>query len=254
MLKKRIIPCLDIKDGLVVKGVQFKNHEVLGDVFELASQYNRDGADELVFYDITASPENRVVHTDWVQQLAITLSIPFCVAGGIKSLEDATRLLDSGAEKISVNSMAFQNPTLIDQIAQKFGSQALVIGIDSSDGYVHQFTGDPTKSRRLRIKTTDWAREVVNRGAGEIVLNCMKADGLRTGYDIQQLKMVSDICHCPIVASGGAGKPEDFEEVFRLKNVTGALAASIFHKKIWPLPKLRMKLLERGVPLRKMYG
>ena len=251
MLKKRLIPCLDVKDGFVVKGVRFKNHDVLGDVCQFAKKYNDEGADELVFYDIMASPQKRVVEVEWVKKLSDILTIPFCIAGGIRSLEDASKLLDSGAEKVSINSMALENPELITKISNKYGSQALVVGIDSYKGDVYQYTGDPSKSKKSKLKTLSWVKQAIDRGAGEIVVNSMNFDGIKNGYDIEELSQINEISTKPIVASGGAGKVSHFKDVFKLKNVTGALAASIFHKDILPLSKLRKILLENEIPLRR---
>src|SRR6187402_3366878 len=204
ILARRLIPCLDVRDGQVVKGVQFRDHRVVGEILELAQRYRDEGADELVFYDITASPEGRSVDRSWIGRVAAVLDIPFCVAGGIRSVADAEAILNAGAEKISVNSPALADPELIDRLAARFGSQCVVVGIDSQtvpDGFrVYQFTGDPDRSRDSGRDTLQWAREVQDRGAGEIVLNCMASDGVRRGYDIAQLKAVRDICHVPLVA------------------------------------------------------
>src|ERR1700733_4367473 len=209
ILAKRIIPCLDVRDGQVVKGVRFREHRVVGDILELAGRYRDQGADELVFYDITASPEGRSVDRGWVSKVARVLDIPFCVAGGIRSVADAEAVLNAGAEKISINSPALADPDLIDALSARFGAQCVVIGIDSqtlADGYsVYQFTGDPDRSRDSGRNTLSWVREVQERGAGEIVLNCMASDGVRRGYDIAQLRAVRKICRVPLIASGGAG-------------------------------------------------
>ena len=174
-----------MRDGQVVKGVRFRDHRVMGDILELAARYRTEGADELVFYDITASPEQRSVDRGWVLRVASVLDIPFCVAGGIRSVEDAEGVLNAGAEKISVNSPALSDPGLIERLARRFGSQCVVIGIDSQtvdgDYVVYQFTGDPDRSRSTARRTLDWVREVQDRGAGEIVLNCMASDGVRAG-------------------------------------------------------------------------
>jgi len=213
--------------------VRFRDHKVVGDILELAARYRDGGADELVFYDITASPEGRSVDRGWVSRVARLLDIPFCVAGGIRSVADAEAVLNAGAEKVSVNSPALADPELIDRLSERFGSQCIVIGIDSQthpDGYrVHQYTGDPNRSRDAGRDTLEWVREVQRRGAGEIVLNCMANDGVRGGYDVQQLRAVRDICAIPLIASGGAGAPEHFREVFRAAEVDGALAAGVFH-------------------------
>jgi cyclase len=208
MLSRRIIPCLDVRDGEVVKGVRFRNHVVVGAIEELALRYRDQGADELVFYDITASPERRSVDRAWVERVARLIDIPFCVAGGIRSVEEARRVLGSGADKISVNSPALERPALINELANAFGVQCVVIGMDSlkdSDGQwrVRQYTGDPSTTRTLARLTMDWLQETQQRGAGEIVLNCMGSDGTRDGFDIEQLKAARAICRVPLVASGG---------------------------------------------------
>ena len=191
ILAKRIIPCLDVRDGQVVKGVRFRDHVVVGDILELAARYRDEGADELVFYDITASPEGRSVDRSWVRRVAAILDIPFCVAGGIRSVADAEAVLGEGAEKISINSPALADPELIARLSARFGAQCVVVGIDSQsidgDYRVYQFTGDPQRTRNTARGTLDWVREVQERGAGEIVLNCMASDGVRRGYDIAQL-------------------------------------------------------------------
>ena len=260
MLAKRIIPCLDDKDGQVVKGVRFRNHEIIGDIVSLAKRYSEEGADELVFYDITASSDGRTVSKDWVRRVAEVIDIPFAVAGGIRSVEEAGRILSMGADKISINSPALANPGLITQLADEFGVQCVVIGIDSwydsqSDTYwVNQFTGDESKTRRTSWKTLDWVREVQSLGAGEIVLNMMNQDGVREGYDIEQLKKVRAICQVPLIASGGAGKREHFLEAFSEAQVDGALAASVFHKNILNIEELKNWLISQGVEMRKAYG
>jgi imidazole glycerol-phosphate synthase subunit HisF len=254
MLARRIIPCLDVRDGQVVKGVRFRDHRIVGDILELAVRYRDEGADELVFYDITASPQGRSVDRSWVSRIARVLDIPFCVAGGIRSVEDAERVLNAGAEKISVNSPALTDPALIERLAQRFGSQCVVVGIDSettSDGFrVYQFTGDPDRSRNSGRNTLEWVREVQQRGAGEIVLNCMASDGVRNGYDIAQLAAVRSVCQVPLVASGGAGAPDHFERVFREAGVDAALAASVFHSGAIAIPDLKRSLRAAGIEVR----
>ena len=191
MLARRIIPCLDVRDGQVVKGTQFRDHEIVGDIIELAQRYRDEGADELVFYDITASSDGRTVSTDWVTRVARVLDIPFCVAGGIRTLDGARQILHGGADKISINSPALERPALITELAAEFGSQCVVVGIDSrqeqGDYFVKQYTGDPDKTVATRWRTVDWAREAQRLGAGEVVLNCMNQDGMRQGYDLAQL-------------------------------------------------------------------
>ena len=256
MLAKRIIPCLDVRDGQVVKGVQFRNHEVIGDIVPLAQRYAQEGADELVFYDITASSDGRVVDKSWVSRVAEVIDIPFCVAGGIKSEEDAARILEFGADKISINSPALADPELITRLADRFGVQCIVVGIDTwfdeSTGkyHVNQYTGDEARTRVTQWETLDWVQEVQRRGAGEIVLNMMNQDGVRNGYDLAQLKKVRDLCHVPLIASGGAGTMQHFLDAFEQANVDGALAASVFHKQIINIGELKGFLKEHGVEIR----
>lgn len=256
MLKRRLIPCLDVRDGNVVKGIQFRNHQVAGEVVDLAQRYRDQGADELVFYDITASPEGRRVDTTWVERVAEVIDIPFCVAGGIRSVRDAREILNAGADKISVNSPALERPELIDELADAFGVQCVVVGIDSlrdDDGEwrVRQYTGDPSTTRSSQRATTSWIVEAQRRGAGEIVLNCMGADGVRAGYDIEQLKAMRTVCAVPLVASGGAGTPEHFVAVFREADVDGALAASVFHSNTIAIPALKRDLGAAGIAVRE---
>jgi cyclase len=256
MLAKRIIPCLDVKDGVVVKGIQFRNHEVMGDIVPLAKRYANEGADELVFYDITASSDARVVDKSWVSRVAEVIDIPFCVAGGIKSVDDAKRILEFGADKVSINSPALANPDLITELADRFGVQCIVVGIDSyfdaatGQYQVKQYTGDETRTRVTKWTTPDWVVEVQKRGAGEIVLNMMNQDGVRQGYDLTQLKLIRDLCKVPLIASGGAGEMVHFRDAFELADVDGALAASVFHKGIIPIPDLKAYLRNEGVQIR----
>jgi cyclase len=254
MLARRIIPCLDVRDGQVVKGTQFRDHEVVGDIIELAQRYRDEGADELVFYDITASSDGRTVSTDWVTRVARVLDIPFCVAGGIRSLDGAREILHGGADKISINSPALENPALITDLAREFGSQCVVVGIDSRqegvDYFVKQYTGDPDKTRATRWRTLDWAAEVQRLGAGEVVLNCMNQDGMRQGYDLAQLKLVRAELTIPLVASGGAGTIAHFHDAFRLAGVDGALAASVFHKGTIKISDLKAHLFADGITIR----
>jgi cyclase len=256
MLAKRIIPCLDVRDGQVVKGVQFRNHEIIGDIVPLAQRYAEEGADELVFYDITASSDGRVVDKSWVSRVAEVIDIPFCVAGGIKSAQDAARILEFGADKVSINSPALANPELITDLADRFGVQCIVVGIDSyfdkeTGKYsVYQFTGDEKRTQATRWETSDWVQEVQKRGAGEIVLNMMNQDGVRNGYDLQQLAMVRQVCHVPLIASGGAGEMVHFAEAYQKAQVDGALAASVFHKQIINIGQLKKYLKEQGIEIR----
>lgn len=256
MLAKRIIPCLDVRDGQVVKGVQFRHHEIIGDIVPLAQRYAQEGADELVFYDITASSDGRVVDKSWVSRVAEVIDIPFCVAGGIKSVEDASQILTFGADKISINSPALADPDLISRLADRFGVQCIVVGIDTwfdaeTDSYqVYQFTGDEKRTKATTWQTVDWVQEVQKRGAGEIVLNMMNQDGVRNGYDLRQLKLIREVCHVPLIASGGAGTPEHFLSAFRDADVDGALAASVFHKQIINIGDLKRYLSQQGVEIR----
>jgi len=234
--------------------VRFRDHVIVGDILELAQRYRDEGADELVFYDITASPDGRSVDRSWVRRVAQLLDIPFCVAGGIRSVADAEQVLGEGAEKISINSPALADPELISRLSARFGAQCVVVGIDSQtvDGtyQVYQYTGDPTRSRNTARRTLDWVREVQERGAGEIVLNCMASDGVRKGYDIAQLTAVRRECSVPLIASGGAGTAEHFAEVFNAANVDGALAASVFHSGTLPIPQLKQFLRTASIEIR----
>ena len=252
MLKKRLIACLDVKDGKVVKGVKFRDHEVVGEILDLAKRYAATGCDELVFYDIAASPEGRGVGKDWVLKVAREIDIPFCVAGGLRSLDDAKRVLNAGADKISINSPALERPEMITELAKAFGVQCVVVGVDSyeEDGvyHVHQYTGDPEKSKRAHRETLSWLREAESRGAGEIVLNCMNRDGVREGYDCDQMALARDILSIPLIASGGAGKKEHFLEV--LAHSDGALAAGVFHRGELSFPDLKGYLEGEGVAVR----
>jgi cyclase len=238
----------------VVKGLRFRDHQVVGEVIELARRYRDAGADELVFYDITASPEGRTVDRTWVSRVAQVLDIPFCVAGGVRSVTDAEEILAAGAEKISVNSPALERPELIDELARRFGAQCVVVGIDSQaapDGFhVHQYTGDPARSCDTQRATLAWVREVQDRGAGEIVLNCMDVDGTRTGYDIEQLCATRARCQVPLVASGGAGTAEHFEAAFSQAGADAALAASVFHSGHIAIGPLKQFLRARGIEVR----
>lgn len=254
MLAKRIIPCLDVKDGKVVKGVQFRNHEVVGDIIGLAKRYCAEGADELVFYDITASSDGRKVMREWIAEIASVLDIPFCVAGGIRTVEDARAILANGADKISINSPALETPDLIDRMAAEFGSQCVVVGIDSreenGDYWVYQYTGDEKKTVASKRRTLDWVQEAEKRGAGEIVLNCMNQDGVRKGYDVKQLGLVRKELTIPLIASGGAGALEHFADVFQQAHVDGALAASVFHKQVMTVGEVKDFIRQKGIPVR----
>ncbi|MEA3181324.1 MAG: imidazole glycerol-phosphate synthase subunit HisF [Gammaproteobacteria bacterium] len=221
---------------------------------ELAARYRDEGADELVFYDITASPQGRSVDRDWVNRVARVLDIPFCVAGGIRSVKDAEEILNAGAEKVSINSPALANPGLIDALSARFGAQCVVIGIDSqftTNGYrAYQNSGDAQRAQESGRDVLEWVREVQDRGAGEIVLNCMGSDGVRKGYDIEQLGKVRDICRVPLVASGGAGAVEHFRDVFAQARVDAALAASVFHSGAIVISDLKRELKAAGIEVR----
>jgi cyclase len=226
----------------------------MGDIMDLARRYRGEGADELVFYDITASPEGRSVDRSWINRVAAVLDVPFCVAGGIRSVRDAEEVLNFGADKISINTPALDNPALITDLARRFGSQCVVVGIDSreEDGRyrVYQNTGDPEKTRHSGRGTEDWVREVQERGAGEIVLNCMNQDGVRRGYDIAQLRRMRAACAVPLIASGGAGSMQHFAEVFREARVDGALAASVFHSATINIGELKAFLRAQAIEVR----
>ncbi|HWG66040.1 MAG TPA: imidazole glycerol phosphate synthase subunit HisF [Rhodanobacteraceae bacterium] len=255
MLSRRIIACLDVKAGKVVKGVRFRDHAIAGDIVELAMRYRDAGADELVFYDISASPENRRVDVGWVERVAREIDIPFCVAGGIRNVNDARAVLHAGADKISVNSPALERPELINELADAFGVQCVVVGIDSlrdDDGEwrVRQYTGDAARMRTVSRRTLDWVEEAQRRGAGELVLNCMGSDGVRAGYDIAQLRAARAACKVPLVASGGAGAREHFRDVFSEADVDAALAASVFHSGDIAIPELKRWLHAEGVRVR----
>ena len=244
-----------MRDGRVVKGIRFRDHRDMGGILDLAGRYRDEGADELVFYDITASPGGRTVDRSWVTRVAELLDIPFCVAGGIRDVAAAEAVLADGADKISINTPALEDPGLIDLLARRFGSQCVVIGIDSrregNAWQVASHTGDPERTRYGRRATLDWVQEVQQRGAGEIVLNCMDSDGVRDGYDIEQLAAVREACGVPLIASGGAGEPRHFVEVFHHARVDGALAATVFHSGQIAIPDLKRLLAQNGIEVRQ---
>jgi cyclase len=252
---RRIIPCLDVKDGRVVKGVQFRDHRDAGDIVEQAMRYRDEGADELVFYDISASAEGRTVDLAWVSRIARIIDIPFAVAGGLRTRDEAAACLDCGADKVSINSPALERPDLIAELARDFGSQCVVLGVDSysrdRDYFVHQYTGSVSKSRDTGLRTLDWVCEAVDRGAGEIVLNCMKRDGVRTGYDIEHTRAVVDAVSVPVIASGGAGEPHHFRDAFVKAGASGALAATVFHDQLIAIPDLKEYLDQCGIEMRR---
>jgi cyclase len=255
MVAKRIVACLDVKEGRVVKGVRFAAHRDQGDPLELALRYRDQGADEIVFYDIAASPEGRTVDTGWIRRLSRGLDLPFAVAGGIRSVADAERILAAGADKVSVNTPALADPALIGRLAERFGSQCVVVAVDSRRGgdgtwTVHRDTGDPRRSRSAGRPTPAWIAEAVARGAGEIVLNAMDSDGVRGGYDVEQVAAIRPCCPVPLVASGGAGAVEHFAAAFAA-GADAALAASVFHSGEIAIPALKRALAERGVEVRR---
>ena len=251
----RIIPCLDVKDGRVVKGVQFRDHRDVGDIVEHAMRYREEGADELVFYDIGASAEGRSLDPEWVRRIGRVIDIPFAVAGGVRTRDQAAACLDAGADKVSINSPALERPALIEELARDFGSQCIVLGVDSyerdGDFWVHQYTGSVEKSRDTGLRTLDWVVEATARGAGEIVLNCMRRDGVRTGYDLAHTRAVADAAPVPVIASGGAGAPEHFKDAFTAAGASGALAATVFHDRILSIPDLKEYLAGCGIEIRR---
>ena len=255
MPSRRIIPCLDVKDGRVVKGVQFRDHRDAGDILAQALRYRDEGADELVFYDIGASPEGRVLDLSWVRRIAAMIDIPFTVAGGIRSRDQAAACLDAGADKVSINSPALERPALIDEIARDFGAQCVVLGVDSlatdSGHVVRQYTGSEAAERDAGRATLDWVREAAARGAGEIVLNCMRRDGMRAGYDIPHTREIADAVPIPVIASGGAGSPDHFREIFLNTAASGALAATVFHDGLIAIPALKELLASCAIEMRR---
>lgn len=255
MPARRIIPCLDVLNGRVVKGVQFRNHRDVGDIVEHALRYRDEGADELVFYDISASAEGRSLDPEWVRRVARVIDIPFAVAGGVRTRDHAAACLDAGADKISINSPALERPQLIEELARDFGSQCVVLGVDSfeseGDYFVHQYTGSPEKSRDTGLRTLDWIAEATARGAGEIVLNCMRRDGVRTGYDIAHTAAVVMGCSVPVIASSGAGAADHFRDAFIEAGASGALAATVFHDRLLSIPDLKEYLAICGIEMRR---
>jgi cyclase len=250
MLKKRIIPCLDIKNGRTVKGINFLDIRDAGDPVELAKKYASDGADELVFLDITATEEKRKTLSELVKKVAAEINIPFTVGGGINSLEDAEIVIKSGADKVSLNSSAVKNPQLISDIANQYGSQCVVVAIDTKfvDNEWRVFvSGGKIPTDLLAI---DWAKKVAELGAGEILLTSMNNDGTKVGFAIDITKQISEAVSIPVIASGGAGTKEHFKEVFQKTKASGGLAASIFHYNEIPIPELKNYLKTQNIPIR----
>lgn len=251
MLAKRIIPCLDIKDGQTVKGTNFVNLRQAGDPVELGKIYSRQGADELVYLDITASHEGRKTFTELVRRIAAEINIPFTVGGGIGELKDVDRLLNAGADKVSVNSSAIRNPQLIDDIAKHFGSQVCVVAIDArqtEQGWKCYLNGGRLETDRYLM---EWAHEVNDRGAGEILFTSMDHDGVKNGYANEALAELGDLLTIPVIASGGAGRKEHFLDTFRLGKADAALAASVFHFGEIPIPGLKAYLYGEGINVRQ---
>lgn len=251
----RLIPCLDVAEGRVVKGVRFRNHRDVGDVVDHALRYRDEGADELIFYDITASADGRKLDPAWVERIAEVIDIPFTVAGGIGDVPSARAMLSAGADKISVNSPALARPQLLAELAAAFGGQCVVLAIDSlmtSCGSLsaRQYTGRPESSRDSGREVMDWALRGVALGAGEIVLNCMDRDGMRDGYDLDQLRALVDAVDVPVIISGGAGENRHFAEAFRA-GASGALAASVFHDRRIAIPDLKRFLADEGLEVRR---
>lgn len=254
MLTKRIIPCLDVKDGQTVKGVNFENLKYAGDPVELAKKYSLEGADELVFLDITATNEKRKTIVELVERVAKNVFIPFTVGGGINSTEDIRAILNAGADKISLNSAAVKNPELVSECVNYFGSQCIVVAIDAkkidNEYFVHINAG----KKNTGVKLKDWAKEVQRRGAGEILLTSMDFDGTQKGFDIDMNRLVSETVHIPVIASGGAGADSrHFRDVFEKTNVDAALAASIFHFDTLPVKTLKKELEDYGILTRKTH-
>lgn len=251
MVTKRIIPCLDVRNGRVVKGVNFLDVQDVSDPIRLADYYSRSGADELVFYDITASVEGRKLFTDILTDVASTIFIPLTVGGGISRLEDFERVLSCGADKVSVNSGAIQTPDLIDQAAKRYGDQCVVLSVDVKrvDGRFHVFRGGGRVDTRL--DALEWIRQGVDRGAGEVVVNSIDTDGVKGGFDLELLQAVCRLVRVPVIASGGAGGIGDFVDLFRsVPGVSAGLAASIFHFGTVAIPDLKRELAEKGVLVR----
>ena len=250
MLKKRIIPCLDIQNGRTVKGVNFVDIRDAGDPIELAKKYSKEGADELVFLDITASIEKRDTLVELVSKIASEIDIPFTVGGGINSVDDVRRIIRAGADKISLNSAAVKYPKLISEVAKEFGSQCVVLAIDT------KFNGHEWKvyvkggREETGLKAVEWAKQGVELGAGEILLTSMNNDGTKNGFALEITQAICKAVNVPIIASGGAGKESDFEELFIQTNATAGLAASIFHYNEIPIPQLKNRLKTKNIPIR----
>jgi cyclase len=250
MISKRIIPCFDVRNGMVVKGQKFQNIKEVSEPVILAKKYNELGADELVFYDITASAEDRKLFTEVVEKIANEVFIPLTVGGGISTVEDFSRVLKAGADKVSVNSSAVANPELIREASQKFGNQCVVLSIDVKrvDGEFKVFVKGGRENTGM--DAVEWAKRGEELGAGELVINSMDTDGVKEGFDIELLEAIAEVVTVPIIASGGAGCIEDFVDVFKVEGVDAGLAASIFHYGQVEIPELKKKLAEAGIEMR----
>jgi cyclase len=253
MLTKRIIACLDCNNGRVIKGIQFQNHEDIGDATTLAQKYS-NSADELVLYNITSSADGTTVSYQWIREISKSVNIPFCISGGIRTLQDADNILNNGADKISINTPALENPKIIDEFVKKFGSQAVVVGIDTKKingiNTIYKNTGKPEHMSSVKKTLEEWVIEIQARGVGEIVINSINSDGTRNGYDISLLQGLRKIVKVPLIASGGAGTMQHFLDVFNLAHVDGALAASVFHKEIISIDNLKQFLASKNIPMR----
>ncbi len=249
-LAKRIIPCLDIKDGRTVKGTNFVNLRDAGDPVELAIQYCNEGADELVFLDISATNEQRKTLADLVRKIALHINIPFTVGGGINTVDDISRLLDNGADKISINSAAVRNPQLVNEAAMQFGSQCIVVAMDVKNVNGTYFIHTHGGKKATEIEAIDWAKKMYDLGAGEILLTSMDADGTKNGFEITITKAISHAVGIPVIASGGAGNVQHFIDVFQLASADAALAASIFHFKEIAIPDLKQALASNNISIR----
>jgi len=253
MLKKRIIPCLDVKDGRVVKGIKFQNLRDSGDLVELAFRYMQEGADELVFLDITATQKQKQTMLEWVRKVAEVIQIPFTVGGGVRNLQDVDAIIHAGADKVSINSIAVKNPNLIEEISKKFGNQCVVVAIDTKMVNSQNKVFIAGGTIETEWETISWCKKVEELGAGEILLTSMDHDGVKNGFAIDLLNEVTQKVNIPVIASGGAGSLQHFLEVFQNTKVTAALAASVFHHQMISIPELKKFLLKNSIPVRYAY-